>query len=75
MYTRPQTEFLKMNRAIITDIINVRLNELKDKIIETDNEEAKQKATILAREIKSILIILENLGKEKPKEKDNFTGL
>ena len=74
-YTKQQTEFIKINRVMIESILDIRLNELKDLIIETDSEEVKQKVTILAREIKSVKIILENLGKEKPKQVDNFTGL
>jgi hypothetical protein len=77
MMTNEETAFIRDHKAIITSILNKYLADITANAIDEEDDGKREKFRLLAKEIKSVIPIIDSYGKKKPKPlgEKSYTGI
>ena len=75
--TSEQKDFILRNRGMIQQILTERMNDYFNQVVDEPNSQRKEVLSMLVKEFRSALQMIENLGKQKEvkKPEEDFTGV
>lgn len=75
--TSEDQEFMKINRGTIKRLLEGRMTDIMNELVDEESTEKKVLLSLLAKEFRKALIMLENISntKEKKEPGEKFTGM
>lgn len=75
--TSSEQEFMKINRGPIKSLLEGRMTDIMNELVDEESTEKKVLLSLLVKEFRNALIMLENISnaKEKKEPGEKFTGM